>query len=382
MKTLLLVVNVDWFFKSHRLPIAVEAINEGYDVHLACLDTGLFAELTELGITCHNVPFSRSGVNPLNELKSMWVLARLIKQLKPSVVHTVTIKPGLYTGLVSKFVKIPAMVFAISGLGLVFSSQSQRVKRRLVELLYRAAFSHHNKKIIFQNPVDKETLLNVLKAPSAVAEMIKGSGVDLNEFDYVKPPTGVVKVVMAARLLKDKGVYDFVDAARFYSDSHAQKEVGFETKVEFVLVGGPDLENPTSVTPEEFKEWQQSNFITVLGPRSDVSDIFQNSHVVVLPSYYGEGLPKVLIEAAACGRAVITTNNPGCIEAVMSNKTALIVEPRNSSALLGAICKLVSDDNMRNEMGTKGREFALQTFDIKAVVKKHLDIYQSLEVKK
>ena len=382
MKTLLLVVNVDWFFKSHRLPIAVEAIKQGYDVHLACLDTGLFAELTKLGITCHNIPFSRSGVNPLNEFKCMWVLARLIKRLKPSLVHTVTIKPGLYTGLVSKFVKIPAIVFAISGLGLVFSSKSQRVKRRLVELLYRAAFSHKNKKIIFQNPVDRETLLRVLKTPLDVAEMIKGSGVDLNEFNYVEPPTGAVKVVMAARLLKDKGVYDFVHAARLYSDSHAKMEVGFETKVEFVLVGGPDLENPTSVTPAEFESWQQSNFITVLGSRSDVSDIFQNSHVVVLPSYYGEGLPKVLIEAAACGRAVITTNNPGCIEAVIPNETALIIEPKDSSALLGAICDLALNESKRKQMGIKGREFALNTFDVKAVVQRHLDIYQSLEVKK
>ncbi|MUH71335.1 glycosyltransferase family 4 protein [Psychrosphaera haliotis] len=380
MKTLLLVVNVDWFFKSHRLPIAVEAIKQGYDVHLACLDTGLFAELTKLGITCHNVPFSRSGVNPLNEFKCMWVLARLIKRLKPSLVHTVTIKPGLYTGLVSKFVKIPAIVFAISGLGLVFSSKSQQVKRRLVELLYRAAFSHKNKKIIFQNPVDRETLLRVLKTPLDVAEMIKGSGVDLNEFNYVEPPTGAVKVVMAARLLKDKGVYDFVDAARSYSDSHAKMEVGFETKVEFVLVGGPDLENPTSVTLAEFESWQQSNFITVLGSRSDVSEIFQNSHVVVLPSYYGEGLPKVLIEAAACGRAVITTNNPGCIEAVIPNETALIIEPKDSSALLGAICDLALDESKRQQMGIKGREFALNTFDVKAVVQRHLTIYKMLEV--
>ena len=380
MKTLLLVVNVDWFFKSHRLPIAVEAIKQGYDVHLACLDTGLFAELTKLGITCHNVPFSRSGVNPLNEFKCMWVLGRLIKRLRPSLVHTVTIKPGLYTGLVSKFVKIPAIVFAISGLGLVFSSKSQQVKRRLVELLYRAAFSHKNKKIIFQNPVDRETLLRVLKTPLDVAEMIKGSGVDLNEFDYVEPPTGAVKVVMAARLLKDKGVYDFVHAARLYSDSHAKMEVGFETKVEFVLVGGPDLENPTSVTPAEFESWQQSNFITVLGSRSDVSEIFQNSHVVVLPSYYGEGLPKVLIEAAACGRAVITTNNPGCIEAVIPNETALIIEPKDSSALLGAICDLALNECKRKQMGIKGREFALNTFDVKAVVQRHLTIYKMLEV--
>ena len=378
-KRLLFVVNVDWFFKSHRLPIALKAIEQGYEVHLACLDTGDFAELSQLGIHCHYIEFSRSGANPARELAAMRQLYQVLKDVNADIVHTVTIKPALYVGLLSKLVHIPALVFAISGLGLMFSSDGHTVKRTLIKWLYRLALSHKNKTIIFQNPSDKQQLLSVLKEPDDVAQMIKGSGADLTEFDYVKEPiveeeAGIcspVRVAMAARLLKDKGVYDFVEAAkRLSSKPHVN--------IQFVLIGGPDPDNPTSVSMGEFEAWQQASFIEVVGPSNEVEKHFANSHIVVLPSYYGEGLPKVLIEAAAIGRAVITTDNPGCKEAVIENETALIVPARDIDALTQAIESLAKDHHKRRLMGKRGRALAEAEFDVNKVAERHIKIYEEL----
>ena len=376
---LLFVVNVDWFFKSHRLSIAIEAIRQGYEVHLACLNTGDFDEFSKLGIHCHDVAFSRSGANPIKEWRAIKQLADVIKHVNADIVHTVTIKPALYVGLLAKVITIPALVVAISGLGLMFSSKGHGVKRALIKTLYRLALFHNNKKIIFQNPSDRDTLLTVLGAPATVAEMIKGSGVDLREFDYSPEPSPVagvaseqtIQVVMAARLLKDKGVYDFVAAAQRINDDPS-------VDARFLLVGGPDSHNPTSVTPQEFAQWQKADYIEAIGPSSDVASHFADSHIVVLPSYYGEGLPKVLIEAAAIGRAVVTTNNAGCLEAVIPNETALIIEPRNVNQLVEALTRLITDQALRQSMGSKGRQLAEAEFDVNAVAQRHIQIYQGL----
>jgi glycosyltransferase involved in cell wall biosynthesis len=202
------------------------------------------------------------------------------------------------------------------------------------------------------------------------SRMIRGSGVDLQYYPMLAEPKGIpVIIIMASRLLKDKGVSEFVEAAR------SIKSMGI--KAIFQLVGEPDLGNLESVTSEDLKFWQEEGVIECLGFRSDIAALFSQAHIVVLPSYR-EGLPKVLIEAAACGRAVITTDVPGCRDAIEPDVSGVLVPARDASALAKEIERLMKDDELRQEMGRAGRDLAEREFSIEKVVATHLDIYQEL----
>jgi glycosyltransferase involved in cell wall biosynthesis len=175
---------------------------------------------------------------------------------------------------------------------------------------------------------------------------------------------------MACRLLKDKGVYQFIEAARIVKSNHSN--------VEFILIGTPDVDNPNSVLSKEIDMWIAEGVIKYLGHRTDIADLFSDSNIVCLPSYYGEGVPKVLIEAAACGRAIITTINPGCRDAVIDGQTGICIPIKNSEALAEAVIFLVEQPDLRHRMGLAGRQFAEQEFDVSSVVNKHLNLYDSL----
>lgn len=374
IKKILFIVNVDWFFISHRLPIAIEALKNGYEVHLACSFTDKKNQLTDLGINIHEIDFSRSGNGFINELRTLRGLRDVIKTISPDVVHAITIKPVIYSGLVIRTLKnAPAFVAAISGLGYVFSAQTFRAKltRFFVSFLYGFALSNSNKMIIFQNNSDENILTAVAKLRSEQKILIRGSGADLEKYSFKSEPSGsIVRVVMACRLLKEKGVYEFVEASRLLQEKNSN--------IEFLLVGSPDLDNPNSILESEVEYWNKSGVVKALGHREDVHQIFSDSHIVTLPSYYGEGVPKVLIEAAACGRPIVTTDNPGCRDAVIPTVTGLVVPIRNAEMLAEAILKLAENKSMRAEMGAEARKFAEQEFDVQSVVKKHLNIYEEL----
>jgi len=374
MKKILFVVNVDWFFVSHRLPIAVEAIKSGYEIHIACCFTDKKNQLIELGINVHEIDFSRSGNGLINELKTLVKLKKVIKNVNPDLVHAITIKPVIYSGLVIRTLKNkPALVAAISGLGYVFSAHTYRAKltKMLVSVLYRFALSHRIKAIIFQNKSDESILTDVAKLIPQQKTLIRGSGADLNQYSFKEEPDcSTIRISMACRLLKEKGVYEFIDAAKILRDKGIN--------VDFQLIGSPDPENPNSVLDSEVQHWHKSGVINALGNRDDVHQIFADSHIVTLPSYYGEGVPKVLIEAAACGRPIVTTDNPGCRDAVIPSETGLLIPVRDAPALAGAIQQLVENKAIRIKMGAKARLFAEQEFDVRSVVDKHLNIYSDL----
>jgi len=372
-KKLLFIVNVDWFFFSHRLPIALKAIDVGYEVHLLCAITDKAKHLEELGLIVHPFEFTRRGKNIFKELGSIFSLYKQVKQMKPELIHLVTIKPVLYGGIVARLAKVPALVSAISGLGFLFIKRKGLVPcllLRVVFSMYRLAMGHSNQKIIFQNPSDMDALVDAGGVSKDKVIMIRGSGVDLDDYPVLPEPRGVPVVIMASRLLKDKGVFEFVEAARILRSRG--------TDVHFKLVGEPDSGNPESVTTEQVESWRQERAIDCLGFRSDIAQLFSQAHIVVLPSYR-EGLPKVLIEAAACGRAVITTDVPGCRDAIEPNVTGLLVSARNSVALAEAIETLLSDTQLRQEMGRAGRVLAEREFSIETVISAHLDIYHELE---
>lgn len=368
---ILFVVNAPEFFLSHRLPIALAALAQGYDVHVASADGPEVEQIKGLGFTHHAIPFSRSGQNPLRELKTFFSLVRLFVAVKPRLVHLVTIKPVLYGGIAARLAGVKAVVAAVSGLGTVFMANTlfARFRKTLVSMLYRAAFKHKRLAVIFQNPDDRDALLAIGTLSSSTAKMIRGSGVDLNDYPFVAEPSGKLVVSMAARLLKDKGVVEFVSAARLL------RERGLEA--EFWLIGSPDPGNPSSVTGEEVKEWEQEGVVTALGYRKDIAALYSASHIVCLPSYR-EGLPKSLVEAAACGRAVVTSDVPGCRDAITENETGLLVPPRDSGALADAIQRLLEDSELRRTLGNAGRKLAEEAFNIEAIVEQHLVIYKEL----
>ena len=328
-------------------------------------------QIREEGLSHHALPLTRSGKNPLIEIRAFWAIYRLFRKIKPDVVHLVTVKPVLYGGIAARLARIPGTVAAISGLGYLFVAQgfAAGIRRALVEMMYGFALRSEKSRVIFQNPCDRDLFVEhgIINAGQAV--MIRGSGADLEAFSASTEPEGVPVVVMAARLLVDKGVREFVEAARLL---HSRGVVA-----RFVLAGAPDPGNPSSVTEDELKKWSDEEFVELAGHRSDIASLFSASHIVVLPSYYREGLPKVLVEASACGRAVVTTNMPGCRDAIEPERSGLLVPAKNASALADAIQRLIEDKALRLRMGKAGRRLAEREFSIEQVVDKHLEIYGS-----
>jgi len=374
MKKLLFLVNVDWFFISHRLAIAEKALIEGYEVTIACRFTEHKAELSALGFNVVDIPFSRSGGGARAEINTIKAIKKVIEDVEPSLIHAITIKPVLYTGVALKAVKkdIP-FVAAISGLGYVFTANTFRAKvtKLIASVFYKVALSQKFKTVIFQNTSDEAILTRVAKLKRTDKVLIKGSGADLSVYSF-KPENlnQAPKVAMACRLLKEKGVYQYIEAAKVVKASHSD--------VEFLLIGTPDLENPNTVKQIEIEQWVNEGIINYLGHRNDIPDVFSESNIVCLPSFYGEGVPKVLIEAAACGRAIVTTDNPGCRDAVIDGKTGLTVPVRDSNKLAEALMQLIENTQLRLNMGLQGRKFAEQEFDVNSVVDKHLEIYSAL----
>ena len=346
---LLFVVNTPEFFLSHRLPLALAARDAGYSVQIAT-GPGLACEqIKALGFTHHCLPISRSGIKPWLEIYSLWSLWRLLHGIRPDILHLVTIKPVLYGGMMARLAGIRAVVAAISGLGSVFVASNGPGKwlRYGVELLYRLALKHPQVTAIFQNADDRS----------------------LKDHSVEPEPEDELVVTFASRFLREKGICEFIAAVRIL------KERGI--CAHFWLVGQPDHGNRSSTSYEEVERWQEEGIIDYLGYRTDIADVFSRTNLVVLPSYR-EGLPKVLIEAAASGRAIVTTDVPGCRDAIEPNVTGLLVPARDATALANVIEKLLNDPDLRQSMGAAGRELAELEYGIDKVVEAHLKIYREL----
>lgn len=368
---LLFVVNQTEFFLSHRLPLALAAKGNGYDVHVATPNSEGVAVIHEASLIHHDVPFSRKGMHPFSELTSLRALFRLYRTLRPDIVHHVTIKPVIYGSVVARLTGVPAVVNAVSGLGYVFISQGLKAAflRRAVRWAYRFALNHPNSRVIFQNNDDLELFTRDKLVRPQQAILVKGSGVDLKRFVPTKQPKGAPVALLASRLLRDKGVYEFVDAARALQNNGV--------KARFVLAGDVDPGNPASLSAETVGGWDQERVVEWWGPQEDMPAVFAQTHIVCLPSYR-EGLPKVLIEAAACGRPIVATDVPGCREIVRHNDNGLLVPRNDSAALANAVRRLIMDPALRERMGRRGREIAAQEFGLERVVAETLAVYRAL----
>lgn len=371
-RRLLFVINDLAFLISHRLPVAQAALDAGFDVHVAApKDLVSERKIADCGIHLHRLSMRRHTVSPISELRNIWQIYRIFRRVRPDTVHLVTIKPVLYGGIAARIARVPMVVTAISGLGFAFTSNSfkGRMIRFFVKPLYRLALGHKSQRVIFQNEHDRGTLENLGLDLAGRTEMIRGSGVDLEVFKPTPEPEGRVTIVVLSRLLSDKGIREFVEATQIL------KREGSTAR--FVLVGDAPKGNPAALSKEVLDAWKAGGLVEFWGFRHDMPKVLGQAHIVVLPSYR-EGLPKALIEAAACGRPVVTTNAPGCRDAVIENETGLLVPVRDAHALADAMRSLIDDKATRLRMGASGRKLAEQEFSIDHVTRRHLEIYSGL----
>lgn len=369
---ILYIVNDANFFLSHRLPLALAAQGDGFDIHVATPLSDDVEKIRAAGFRFHPIPLTRRGARLGEELASVIALYRLYRKVKPDLVHLVTIKPVLYGGIAARLAGVPAVVSAVTGLGYVFIARGFKASllRTAVKGAYRFALGHANGRVIFQNPDDRSSFLKARLVDSRQTVLIKGSGVDMTQFSPSPEPPGVPLVVFAARMLWDKGVGEFVDAARWLC--------GMGIKSRFALVGDTDSGNPAAVPKSQLESWQQSGVVEWWGQYTNMPMVFAQSHIVALPSAYGEGVPKVLIEAAASGRPIVTTDTPGCREIVQHGENGLLVPVRDVAALTEALRRLLEDAELRRRMGAKGREIAVAEFSVERVVSETLDVYREL----
>ena len=373
------VVNYAAFFVSHRLPLALGAREAGFDV---CLLTGqagseemeqvAMKQLEAAGLPHRRVLFSSSGMNPLIELAGVLQLVWFILGFRPDIVHCASPKGVLYGGIAARLCRVRSLVLAISGMGYAYTAGSSKsglraLAQRVYGLLAGFAFHHPNVRVIVQNPDDRQTVIDKGLAPRSSLVLIPGSGVDLSLFAGCTPADKAPVVLLPARMLKDKGVVEFMEAARQIKT----KAPGWR----FVLAGSASYDNPSAIAASELQAWQAEGWVEWLGHVDDMVPLFREAAIVCLPSYR-EGMPKALLEAAAAGCAVVTTDVTGCREAIEPGATGMLVPARDSQGLADALLSLIVDEARRRGYGARGQERARAMFSLTSVVSQTIQIYR------
>jgi len=368
-KTLVFLLTEDWFFASHFLKRGLAAKEAGWRVILIARESDATPEIRAAGIEVIPVPFIRRRLNPFAELMFAFQLAALYRRLKPDLVHHIALKPIVIGGIAGRLAGVPATVNAPVGLGFVFSSEKPLAKflRPIVSTLLRMTLTPNNARVIFENPDDLDVLSAARMVRREAAILVRGAGVDIEEFHPAPEPPGRIRVIMIARMIREKGIADFVEAATI-----------LQGQAEFVLVGAPDEGNPNTITETELKTWQRQGKITWLGPRRDIAALLATAHIACQPSTYREGLPKSALEAMAAGKPLVATDIPGCREAVIHNVTGLLVPPRDPPALAAALKTLIDDPALRARFGAAARQRAVENFSDAIICAKTISVYESL----
>lgn len=369
--------NTDWYLYNFRLSTALRLRNDGHEVVMISPPGNFGGRFAAHG--CRWIPLSsmdRASLNPFREAVTLSQLTRVLRREQPDLLHNFTLKCAIYGAMAARIARIPATVNAVAGMGYVFTSNARKARmlRPLVKALLHTALDNDRSLLVLQNPDDAIAFSTAeLIAPEKI-RVIRSSGVDTARF---QPPKRFpnrherLRVLLAARLLREKGVQEFVDAAALL------REWGRD--VEFVLAGTPDPGNPHSFTQEQVQQWSDTGLVRWLGHVDDMPDLLKTVHVMALPSYYREGVPKSLIEGAACGLALITTDMPGCREVVTNDGfDGLHVEPRNAHALANCIVRLDDDRELLLQLGHHARQKALRDFDERLVIQRTLDVYREL----
>ncbi|MDO8607376.1 MAG: glycosyltransferase family 4 protein [Phaeospirillum sp.] len=369
-RKIIFLVAESWYFASHRLPIAKACLALGWDVVVITrVQDG--TDIAEGGIRVIPIRLRRSGRNPFEEILSLLEIFRIIRREKPDILHSVGLKPVLYGATASLLAKVPHTVSALAGMGYIFMSGQLRIRliRKVIIIWLRSVLRRRTAWLILQNDDDVALLSKGGVAYPQQIALIRGSGVDLDHFRPTPESPGPVIFALVSRMLADKGVRELVWAAR------ELKRRG--DPVQVWLVGAPDPDNPTSLTDRDLRAWHEEGIIVWHGPRDDIKTVWEQAHVCVLPSYR-EGLPKALLEAAACGRPMITTDVPGCREVVRDGIEGLLVPPNDWGCLVQAISKLAHSPELRVRMGLAARRHAEEMFSIEKTVDLTLDVYKTM----
>ena len=370
-KKLLFLVTEDWYFCSHRLPPARAAQAAGYDIVVATRVGSRGPEIEAEGFKLVPLELQRRSRNPLRELAAIAQIVRIYRKERPDIVHHVALKPVLYGSLAALFAGKPCVVNALAGMGFLFTSGSRlaTVLRAVVSRLFRYLLNSGRNLLVLQNPDDADMLVSGGLVVSDRIRLIRGSGVDVQRFASTPESQTPAVVMLASRMLWDKGIGEFVEAAR------QLRQRGSAAR--FVLVGDGDPDNPASISENQLKTWHDSSVVESWGHCGDMPGTLAQAHIVCLPSYR-EGLPKVLLEAAACGRALIATDAPGCREIVRHGINGLLVPLRDAVSLADAIERLLGDADLRRVMGQQGRRMVESEFSEAIVAQQTLAVYREL----
>lgn len=362
----------DRFFWSHRLPVARAALRQGYEVVLA---TGLYGSARQIeaeGFRLIPLTLLRKMDSPFNDLRAIRQIRQIYRAEQPDIVHHVAIKAVLCGLLASVGGRRGPTINALTGLGYLVASRSRKagLLRFIIWNAFRLLLNRPGQCVLVENQEDKQLLTGRIGVPEDKVIVTRGSGVDVNCFPATPEPEGVPVVLLASRMLWIKGIQEFVDAARLFQ----QKGVN----ARFVLCGDSDPNNPSSVPRQQLLDWQTSGAVEWWGHNQDMTSVFKQANLVCLPSHGGEGIPKVLMEAAASGRAIVATDVPGCRDIVRDGVNGLLVPPKDVTALAGAIRSLLNDPAQRNQMATHGRHLAVTEFSEEVVVRQTLEVYARL----
>ena len=363
----------DWYFCLHRLPIARAARDAGFRVLVATQVHEHREVIEKEGFQLIPMRWTRSSLNPLHALSEVRQISAIYRKFQPDIVHHVALKPSLYGTVAGIITGISPVVNNLAGLGQAFSSEGMMaaVIRAGLRGAFRVLFSRAGTCTIVENSDDRHFLTSVVGIDGRAVALVRGIGVDVSRFMPVPEIlNSIPTVTMVSRMLWPKGVGELVDAARIL-----QKR---GKPVNIQLVGVPDPSSRVSVPERQLLEWQAEGIVEWLGYREDVADIWQHSNIAILPSYYREGIPRSLLEAAACGRAIVTTDMPGCREIVLHGRNGLLVSPRSPAAIADAIDLLAGDPELRRRMGQVGREMVEREFAEEHVVAQTLDVYRAL----
>jgi glycosyltransferase involved in cell wall biosynthesis len=368
---LLYIVDDDSYFCSHRLDLARTARDSGFEVSVGTLVQRHAKQIEKEEFTLLPIRLRRGIQSPLYELGSLVELIRLYRRVRPDIIHHVALKQIMFGATAARLARVPAIVNAVTGLGYMNNGDSSR--RRLLRVgvkpVLRWAMGHPRSVVIFQNTEDCKDFVEAGLVRMSQALIIRGAGVNTSDFSPSPQPDGEPVVVLASRMLRDKGVGEFLEAARLL------KQEGVRARL--ALVGAVDRENPSTYTEIELRRWQAEGIVEWWGHQDDMAKIFAGSHIAVLPSY-GEGLPKVLLEAAACARPLVATRVRGCREIVRDGENGLLVPPRDPQALAQALRTLIYDRALRDRMGLRGREIVVKEFDARHVAEETISAYQWL----
>jgi glycosyltransferase involved in cell wall biosynthesis len=370
---LLYLVTEDWYFCSHRLALGRAAAAAGYDVTVATRIRDHGQDIRDAGMHLVGLPWERRSTNAWNEFRTLAALYKLYRNQRPDLVHHVALKPVLYGSLIARLTGTRRVINAVAGFGYSFVADGTRaaIARRILKASFEHMSNRPGARVLVQNPDDERVLREKDLVRADHLSVIPGSGVDVDRYAPAPEgePVGTPRVTLVSRMLWSKGVGEFVEAAR------QLKEKGVE--FEAVLVGDPDPDNPQSIPEQTLRGWHDEGVVVWWGHEDDIPSVWARSNVAVLPSHR-EGLPKTLLEAAACGRPMIATDVPGCREIVSQGRTGLLVPAKDPPALAQAIETLVSDSGKRKEMGRAARADAVEKFSESIVIERVLALYRSM----